>query len=420
MTRRPALASVLARRRLACCLQQETCRHHPRRGRGPHRLRRPDRDDGRRPAHHRRSHRRGRGQDHVRRQQGGRAQAAGRRHGAEGPRRQDADARLHRRPCACPAVRSAGRRRQPARPARWQRQHDRRCRRQAEDLRRRPRRRQDRLDLRRRLRRRPARPPPDARRPRQGLDDRPGHGDPHLGPLRGGQHARPEDDRLRRQHAQSRRRRHPPRGRRQDPERRARGTGRDSAHGEGAHANHAGGQGRLPEARPRTGQELRLHHRQRRPHVRRRCMQSWRTPPSAVCVDIDFIGWMDYTGRSELDQALQHDLFQSLPPRRPQGHARRLAAGPHGLAHRRLPDAARWPAARLQGLSRHSRHQAGRGLSRRGLHQGLAGQGPRQRRCRHRPAVRGAEARGREAWREAGPGDPDPRPVHPPGPGAGS
>ena len=115
---------------------------------------------------------------------------------------------------------------------------------------------------------------------------------------------------------------------------------------------------------------------------------------------------------------LRHGLHQSLPPRRPQDHARRLAAGPHGLAHRPLPDPARWPEARLQGLSRHSRHEAGRGLPRRGLHQGLAGQGARQRRCRHRPAVRGAEARGREARRQAGPGDPDPRPVHPPRPGS--
>ena len=59
------------------------------------------------------------------------------------------------------------------------------------------------------------------------------------GHFRGGQHARPEDDRIRRQHAQPRGRRHPPRGRRQDPERRARRTGRHAAHGE------------VPRARPR-------------------------------------------------------------------------------------------------------------------------------------------------------------------------
>ncbi len=54
-----------------------------------------------------------------------------------GPRRQDADARIHRWPCPRPAVRRPGRRRQPARASGWRRQHHRRCRDQAEGLRRR-------------------------------------------------------------------------------------------------------------------------------------------------------------------------------------------------------------------------------------------------------------------------------------------
>ena len=137
-------------------------------------------------------------------------------------------------------------------------------------------------------------------------------------------------------------------------------------------------------------------------------------------VDIDFIGWMDYTGRSALDTGISANVLEPLSARRTEDHSRRLAAGTHGVAHRPLPDPARRPATWLQGLPRNPGHEAGRGVSRRGLHQGLAGQGPRQRRRRHRPAVRGAEARGREARRQAGPGNADPRPVHPPGPGAGA
>ncbi len=80
-------------------------------------------------------------------------------------------------------------------------------------------------------------------------------------------------------------------------------------------------------------------------------------------VDIDLIGWMDYTGRAELDKAFSTSLFESLSARRPQDHARWFPAGPHRLAHRPLSDPARWPEAGLQGLSRHPGHQAGRGLS---------------------------------------------------------
>ena len=79
-------------------------------------------------------------------------------------------------------------------------------------------------------------------------------------------------------------------------------------------------------------------------------------------VDIDLIGWMDYTGRSRARQGVQHQLFESLSARRPQDHARRVAAGPHRLAHRPLSDPARWPEARLHGLSRDPRHETGRGL----------------------------------------------------------
>ena len=363
MPRHQTVASILVAALVMAACGKKPADTAPPRGRGPHHHRRPHRHDGRRPAHHRRSDRRGRRQDHFRRQQGGRARAAGRRHGAEGPRRQDADARVHRWPCPRPAVRHAGRRRQPARSAGRYRQYDRRPRGQAEDLRRRAGRRPDRVDLRHGLRRRTARPPSDPRGSRQGVDHGSGDGHAHLGPFRRGQHARPEDDRLRRRHARPGRRCHPPRGRRQDSERRARGTGRHSPHGQVPDAGDTGREGRVPEARHGDGQELRLYHRERGPHVRadaRRhggCRQARAGRHRFHRLD-------GLHGPVRARYRVQHDVFEPLSARWPQGHARWLAAGPHGLAHRALPDPARWPEARLQGLSRHSRHEAGRGLLR--------------------------------------------------------
>ena len=81
-------------------------------------------------------------------------------------------------------------------------------------------------------------------------------------------------------------------------------------------------------------------------------------------VDIDFIGWMDYTGRSALDAGFSTTYSNHY---RLGGLKVTLDGSPQGRTAWRTvpylipPDGQK---ARLQGLSRHSRHEAGRGVLR--------------------------------------------------------